>query len=136
MLYLIFNEGYAATAGPSLTRADLCAEAMRLAKLITELLDDSEALGLLALMLLHEARRAARVDAEGDIILLENQDRSLWDAEGIAQAQRLIDRAFATRSVGPYLLQAAIASAHATRAALCDDGLAADRCALRCSVSH
>jgi RNA polymerase sigma-70 factor (ECF subfamily) len=85
-----------------------------LTKLVTELLDDSEALGLLALMLIHEARRASRVDADGDIILLEDQDRSLWNAEGIGQAQRLIDRAFATRSVGPYLLQAAIASIHAT----------------------
>ncbi len=103
----------AATAGPSLTRADLCAEAVRLAKLVTELIEDSEALGLLALMLTHEARRTARVNADGDIILLEDQDRSLWNADGIAEAQGLIERAFAARSVGPYLLQAAIASVHA-----------------------
>ena len=79
MIYLIFNEGYAATEGPSLTRADLCAEAIRLGRLVVELLDEPEALGLLALMLLHEARRAARVDAAGDLVLLEDQDRSLWD---------------------------------------------------------
>jgi RNA polymerase sigma-70 factor, ECF subfamily len=113
VLYLIFNEGYAATAGPSLTRSDLCAEAMRLAKLVTELIEDSEALGLLALMMTHEARRRARVDAHGDIVLLEDQNRSLWNTEGITQAQRLIERAFAMRSAGPYLLQAAIASVHA-----------------------
>jgi RNA polymerase sigma-70 factor (ECF subfamily) len=113
VLYLIFNEGYAATAGQSLTRADFCTEAIRLAKLITELLEDSEALGLLALMLIHEARRASRIDGNGDLILLEDQDRSLWNAEGIGEAQSLIDRAFAMRSVGPYLLQAAIASIHA-----------------------
>lgn len=113
VLYLIFNEGYSATTGQSLMRADLCAEAMRLTKLITELLDDSEALGLLALMHLHEARRATRVNAAGDIILLEDQDRSLWDKDVITQARHLVERAFATRSVGPYLLQAAIASVHA-----------------------
>ena len=113
MIYLIFNEGYAATEGPSLTRADLCAEAIRLGRLVVELLDEPEALGLLALMLLHEARRSARVDAAGDLVLLEDQDRSLWDRGRIAEAQGLIERAFAARRVGPYVLQAAIAAVHA-----------------------
>ena len=113
VIYLIFNEGYAATEGPSLTRADLCAEAIRLGRLVVELLDEPEALGLLALMLLHEARRATRVDAAGDLVLLEDQDRSLWDRERIAEAQGLIERALASRRVGPYVLQAAIAAVHA-----------------------
>jgi RNA polymerase sigma-70 factor, ECF subfamily len=113
VVYLIFNEGYAATEGPSLTREDLCAEALRLGRLVIELLDEPEALGLLALMLLHEARRAARVDASGDLVLLENQDRSLWDRARIVEAQGLIARAFAARRVGPYVLQAAIAATHA-----------------------
>ena len=113
VLYLIFNEGYAATQGPSLTRDDLCAEAIRLGRLVVELMDDPEALGLLALMLLHDARRATRVDAAGDLILLENQNRSLWDHGRIAEAQGLIERALGSRRVGPYLLQAAIAAVHA-----------------------
>ena len=116
VLYLIFNEGYSATAGPTLTRADLSAEAIRLTKQINELLEDPETLGLLALMLLHEARRATRIDARGDLVLLEDQDRTKWNRDGIAEAVRLIDRAFASRSAGPYLLQAAIASIHATAA--------------------
>jgi RNA polymerase sigma-70 factor (ECF subfamily) len=113
VLYLIFNEGYAATDGPSLTRADLCGEAIRLGGLVVELLDDPEALGLLALMRLHEARRAARVDAAGDLVLLEDQDRVRWDRAAIAQARALVDRALAARRIGPYLLQAAIAAVHA-----------------------
>jgi len=113
VIYLIFNEGYVATEGPDLTRADLCAEAIRLGRLLIELLDEPEALGLLALMLLHEARRATRVDAAGDLVLLEDQDRSLWDRERIAEAQRLIERALASRRVGLYVLQAAIAAVHA-----------------------
>ncbi len=113
VIYLIFNEGYAATQGPSLMRDDLCAEAMRLGRLIVRLLDEPEALGLLALMLLHEARRHTRVDAAGDLILLANQNRSLWDRALIAEAQGLIDRALVARRVGPYLLQAAIAAVHA-----------------------
>ena len=113
VIYLIFNEGYAATQGPSLMRDDLCAEAMRLGRLVVRLLDEPEALGLLALMLLHEARRHTRVDAAGDLILLANQNRSLWDRALIAEAQGLIDRALAARRVGPYLLQAAIAAVHA-----------------------
>jgi RNA polymerase sigma-70 factor (ECF subfamily) len=113
VLYLIFNEGYAATQGPELTRDDLCAEAIRLARLVVALLDEPEALGLLALMLLHDARRATRVDAAGDLVLLENQDRSRWDRARIAEAQALIERALRARRVGPYLLQAAIAAVHA-----------------------
>ena len=113
VLYLIFNEGYAATHGPNLTRADLCAEGIRLARLMVELLDEPEALGLLALMLLHESRRAARVDQAGDLILLEAQDRSLWDRPRMVEARRLIERALAARRIGPYLLQAAIADVHA-----------------------
>ncbi len=113
VVYLIFNEGYAATDGPSLTRADLCAEAIRLGRLVVELLDEPEALGLLALMLLHDARRAARVDAAGDLVLLEDQDRLQWDRKQIAEAKALIERALASRRVGPYLLQGAIAAVHA-----------------------
>ena len=113
VIYLIYNEGYAATEGPSLTRADLCAEAIRLGRLMVELLDDPEALGLLALMLLHEARRATRVDAGGDFVLLEDQDRSLWDRALIAEAESLIGRTMVSRRVGPYVLQAAIAAVHA-----------------------
>jgi RNA polymerase sigma-70 factor (ECF subfamily) len=112
VIYLIFNEGYAATGGPSLTRDDLSAEAIRLGRLVADLLGDPEALGLLALMLLHQARRAARVDAAGDLVLLEDQDRSLWDRERIAEARGLIERALATRRIGPHVLQAAIAAVH------------------------
>ncbi|HTO06827.1 MAG TPA: RNA polymerase sigma factor [Myxococcota bacterium] len=113
VIYLIFNEGYAATGGDSLTRADLCAEAIRLGGLLVELLDDPEALGLLALMRLHEARRATRVDPSGELLLLEQQDRTRWDRSAIAEARALVDRALAARRVGPYLLQAAIAAVHA-----------------------
>jgi RNA polymerase sigma-70 factor, ECF subfamily len=113
VVYLIFNEGYAATDGPSLTRADLCAEAVRLGRLVAALVDEPEALGLLALMLLHEARRLTRVDAEGDIVLLEDQDRSRWDLGLIAEAGGLIERAWASRRIGTYGLQASIAAVHA-----------------------
>ncbi|MCQ8871006.1 RNA polymerase sigma factor [Mesorhizobium sp. LMG17149] len=116
VIYLIFNEGYAATEGPSLTRADLCAEAIRLGRLMVELLDQPEAQGLLALMLLHEARRATRVNASGDLVLLDDQDRTLWDRSLIAEADGLIGRAIASRRIGPYILQAAIASVHAEAA--------------------
>jgi RNA polymerase sigma-70 factor (ECF subfamily) len=112
VIYLIFNEGYLATQGPELTRADLCAEAIRLGRLVIELLDEPEPQGLLALMLLHEARRATRVDASGDLVLLEDQDRSLWDHARIAEARSLIERALSSRRVGPYVLQAAIALVH------------------------
>jgi RNA polymerase sigma-70 factor (ECF subfamily) len=107
VLYLIFNEGFAASAGPSLLLAALCAEAIRLARRLLELLgepDDPEVLGLLSLRLLHEARRAARVDTAGDLVLLQDQDRSLWDRALIAEAAALIERALRSRRVGPYLL--------------------------------
>jgi RNA polymerase sigma-70 factor (ECF subfamily) len=113
VVYLIFNEGYASTDGSTLTRDDLCAEAIRLGRLVVDLLDEPEALGLLALMLLHEARRTARVDSAGDIILLEKQNRSLWDGARIAEAEGLIERALDSRRVGPFLLQAVIAAVHA-----------------------
>ena len=113
VVYLIFNEGYAATEGPSLTRGDLCVEAIRLGRLMVELLDEPEALGLLALMLLHEARLSARVDAAGDLILLEDQDRSLWNRGQITEALALIERARASRRMGSYALQAAIVGVHA-----------------------
>ena len=113
VIYLIFNEGYAATRAQELTRADLCIEAVRLGRLLQGLLVEPEVQGLVALMLLHEARRAARVDAAGDLVLLEDQDRSLWDRGLIGEAKNLIDAAFAARRVGPYLLQAAIAALHA-----------------------
>jgi RNA polymerase sigma-70 factor (ECF subfamily) len=116
VLYLIFNEGYAATAGPMLIREGLCRDALRLARLVAGLVDDVEVQGLVALMLLHEARRGARVDAAGDIVLLQDQDRRLWDQVMIAEAATILDRAFAVRRVGPYLLQAAIAHSHAAAA--------------------
>ena len=107
VVYLIFNEGY------SVPRDELCADALRLGRLMVELLGDPEALGLLALMLLHHARRSTRVDAAGDLVLLSEQDRSSWDRAQIAEAQGLIEQAMAARRVGPYLLQAAIAALHA-----------------------
>jgi RNA polymerase sigma-70 factor (ECF subfamily) len=116
VLYLIFNEGYAATSGPMLIREHLCRDALRLARLVAGLVEDTEAQGLVALMLLHEARRGARVDAAGDIILLQDQNRQLWDQGLIAEAAAILDRAFAARRVGPYLLQAAIAHTHAVTA--------------------
>jgi RNA polymerase sigma-70 factor (ECF subfamily) len=116
VIYLIFHEGYAATEGPTLTRSNLCAEAIRLGRLLVELLNDTEALGLLALMLLHDARAATRLDSAGDLVLLEEQNRALWDRARIAEAQALINRAMTERRVGSYLFQAAIASLHAEAA--------------------
>lgn len=116
VIYLIFNEGYAATSGAELTRADLSAEAIRLGWLMAGLMDDPEVKGLLALMLLHEARRESRVDAAGDIVLLEEQDRSRWDRAMIDEARALIDQALEAGRLGPYLLQAAIAGEHAAAA--------------------
>ena len=113
VIYLVFTEGYAASSGPSLTRHDLSAEAIRLARLLVELLPDPEAIGLLALMLLHDARRAARTSPSGELVLLDEQDRALWDRAQIADGIGLVERALATRRLGPYSLQAAIAAVHA-----------------------
>jgi RNA polymerase sigma-70 factor (ECF subfamily) len=113
VLYLVFNEGYSASSGESLLRADLCAEAIRLGRLLTELLPDPEAIGLLALMLLHDARRPARTSPAGELILLDEQDRSLWNHAQIAEGLALVERALASRRFGPYTLQAAIAAVHA-----------------------
>jgi RNA polymerase sigma-70 factor (ECF subfamily) len=114
VVYLAFNEGYSASAGESLTRHDLCDEAIRLGRLLAELLPESEVLGLLALMLFHDSRRAARASADGEIILLDNQDRSLWNRAQIREGGGLIERALSSRRVGPFTLQAAIAAVHAT----------------------
>lgn len=119
VLYLIFNEGYAPTAGRSLVRAELCEDAIRLARLIVTLVDDGEPRGLLALMLLHHARRHARSDAAGDLILLEDQDRALWDRALIEEGLPLVEEAL-RRGPGPYGIQAAIAALHA-RAARAED---------------
>ncbi len=113
VIYLVFNEGYYASAGEALARIDLTAEAIRLGRLLAFLLPDAEAIGLLALMLLHDSRRAARSSPAGDVILFADQDRSLWDRAGIAEGTKLAADAFATGEVGPYAIQAAIAAAHA-----------------------
>jgi RNA polymerase sigma-70 factor (ECF subfamily) len=113
VIYLVFNEGYSASAGDSVTRADLSAEAIRLGKLLVELLPEPEAMGLFALMLLQESRRAARTTTAGDLVLLEEQDRGRWDRALIADGVALVERALATRRFGPYCLQAAIAAVHA-----------------------
>jgi RNA polymerase sigma-70 factor, ECF subfamily len=113
VLYLIYNEGYSATSGDALVRRELTAEAMRLTRVVVSLLpDEPEAIGLLALMLLHDARRETRVDVGGDLVLLEDQDRSRWDQARIAEGRELIARAMAMRRVGPYQVQAAIAALH------------------------
>jgi RNA polymerase sigma-70 factor (ECF subfamily) len=116
VVYLVFNEGYSASAGESLTRADLSGEAIRLARLIVELLPDPEAEGLLGLMLLHESRRSARTVADGELVLLADQDRSLWNREQVEEGCALVQRALSSRRFGPYTLQGAIAAVHAEAA--------------------
>jgi RNA polymerase sigma-70 factor (ECF subfamily) len=115
VIYLVFNEGYSASSGESLTRSDLSDEAMRLGRLLVELLPEPEVMGLLALMLLHESRRPARTSPAGDLILLEDQDRSLWNRDQIAEGLALVERALSSRRAewDPYTLQAAIAAVHA-----------------------
>jgi RNA polymerase sigma-70 factor (ECF subfamily) len=113
VIYLVFNEGYSASSGVSLTRPDLSGEAIRLGRLLVELLPEPEVVGLLALMLLQESRRVARTSPTGDLILLEDQDRSLWNRDQIAEGKALVERAVSTRRFGPYTLQAAIAALHA-----------------------
>ncbi|HYI08542.1 MAG TPA: RNA polymerase sigma factor [Thermoanaerobaculia bacterium] len=113
VLYLIFNEGYSASSGATLTRADLSSEAIRLGRLLVDLLPEPEAMGLLGLMLLHESRRAARTSAEGELILLDDQDRALWNHPYITEGSALVERALRSRRFGPYTLQGAIAAVHA-----------------------
>ena len=113
VVYLVFNEGYTASSGAELTRADLCAEAIRLGRLLLELLPNAEVMGLLALMLLHDARRAARTDAAGELVRLDEQDRSLWNRQQIAEGSQLVQLALTSRVFGAYALQAAIVAVHA-----------------------
>jgi RNA polymerase sigma-70 factor, ECF subfamily len=113
VVYLVFNEGYSASSGGSLTRPNLSGEAIRLGRLVGELLPEPEAVGLLALMLLHDSRRAARTSPTGELILLGDQDRSLWNRDQIAEGASLVKRALSSRRIGPYTLQAAIAAVHA-----------------------
>lgn len=113
VVYLVFNEGYSASSGASLTRHDLSAEAVRLGRLLVELLPEPEAIGLLALMLLHESRRAARTSPAGELVLLDDQDRSRWNQEQITEGSTLVKQALLSRRFGPYTLQAAIAAVHA-----------------------
>ncbi|NWE76217.1 RNA polymerase sigma factor [Pseudomonas yamanorum] len=113
VIYLVFNEGYSASMGADLTREDLTREAIRLGRLLMELLPEPEVMGLLALMLLHESRRPARTSAGGELVLLDEQDRSLWDASLIAEGCSLVEKSLTSRRFGPYSLQAAIAAVHA-----------------------
>jgi RNA polymerase sigma-70 factor (ECF subfamily) len=113
VIYLVFNEGYSASSGASVTRHDLSAEAIRLGRLLVELLPDPEAIGLLALMLLHDSRRAARTSPTGELVLLEDQDRSLWNRDQIAEGSAQVERALSSGRFGPYTLQAAIVAVHA-----------------------
>ncbi|MCI0405529.1 MAG: RNA polymerase sigma factor [candidate division Zixibacteria bacterium] len=122
VIYLVFNEGYSASSGRTLTRPDLSGEAIRLGRLLAELLPEPEAAGLLALMLLQESRRVARTSPSGELVLLDNQNRSLWNREQIAEGLALVERALSSRRFGPYTLQAALAAEHAkaTNAAATD----------------
>jgi RNA polymerase sigma-70 factor (ECF subfamily) len=113
VIYLVFNEGYSAAAGAEVTRAELTGEAIRLGRLLTELQPEPEVLGLLSLMLLQESRRVARTSPKGELILLENQDRALWNRSQIAEGVALVEKALMSRRFGPYTLQAAIAAVHA-----------------------
>ena len=113
VVYLVFNEGYSASSGPSLTRVDLSGEAIRLGRLLVELLPEPEAIGLLALMLLQESRRTARASPVGELILLNDQDRSLWNRDQVAEGSTLVEKALTSRRVGPYAIQAALAAVHA-----------------------
>jgi len=113
VIYLVFNEGYSASGGAELIREDLTREAIRLGRLLMELLPEPEVMGLLAMMLLHESRRSARTSPGGELVLLDDQDRSRWDADLIAEGCALVERALTTRRFGPYCLQAAIAAVHA-----------------------
>jgi RNA polymerase sigma-70 factor (ECF subfamily) len=113
VIYLVFTEGYSASSGASLTRGELSAEAIRLGQLLLELLPEPEVMGLLALMLLQESRRAARTSPKGELVLLENQDRALWNRRQIEDGLKLVERALLSRRFGPYTLQAAIAAVHA-----------------------
>jgi len=113
VIYLVFNEGYAASSGPALTRHDLSSEAIRLGRLLVELLPEPEAMGLLGLMLVHESRRTARSAASGDLVLLEDQDRSLWNQAFIAEGTGLVERSLLSRRFGPYTIQGAIVAVHA-----------------------
>lgn len=120
VVYLVFNEGYSASSGDSVTRPEVSEEAIRLGRLLLDLLPEPEVMGLLALMLLQGARGAARTGPEGELVLLEAQDRSLWDAARVAEGRAWVDRAMASRRIGPYTLQAAIAAAHAEAAGASD----------------
>jgi RNA polymerase sigma-70 factor (ECF subfamily) len=113
VIYLVFNEGYSASSGQSLTRADLSSESIRLGRLLMELLPEPEVMGLLALMLIQESRRVARTSPTGELILLEDQDRSLWNRDQITEGLAFVEKAVSNQQVGPYALQAAIASVHA-----------------------
>jgi RNA polymerase sigma-70 factor (ECF subfamily) len=116
VIYLVFNEGYSASSGALLTRPDLSGEAIRLGRLLVDLMPEPEAMGLLALMLLHESRRLARTTPEGELVLLDDQDRSRWNQDLIAEGSALVGRAWSSRRLGPYTLQAAIAAVHANTA--------------------
>jgi RNA polymerase sigma-70 factor (ECF subfamily) len=113
VVYLVFNEGYSASSGETLTRPDLSGEAIRLGRLLVELLPEAEVVGLLGLMLLHESRRTARTSPTGELILLDHQDRTLWNRQQIAEGEALVRRAMGSPEVGPYVIQAAIAAVHA-----------------------